>query len=112
MSIIFVPMTPADTEDLIGFLTSNRFPFHVQATPQAADIRTKIEKGHFWNQDTQGYWVAKDDHRIGIVALEDLQEGDSPLFDLRLDEAQRGKGVGVEVLRALCDLVFESMPNT
>lgn len=71
MSIVFLPMTPADTEDLIGFLTSNRFPFHVQAAPQAADIRTKIEKGHFWNEDTQGYWVAKDDHRIGIVALED-----------------------------------------
>lgn len=111
MSIVFVPMTPADTEDLIGFLTSNRFPFHVQATPQAADIRTKIENGHFWNEDTQGYWVLRDEHRIGVAVLENLQEGDSPLFDLRLDEAQRGKGVGVEVLRALCDLVFESMPN-
>lgn len=112
MSIAFVPMTTADADDLIGFLTSNHFPFHVQSSPQAADIRTKIENGRFWNEDTQGYWVMKDEHRIGMAALEDLQEDDSPLFDLRLDEAQRGKGVGVDVLRALCNLVFESMPNT
>lgn len=76
MSITFVPMSPADTDDLIGFLTSNRFPFHVQAAPQAADARAKIANSHFWNEDTQGYWVVK-----------------------------------VE-LRALCDMVFDSMPNT
>jgi RimJ/RimL family protein N-acetyltransferase len=112
MSIVLVPMTPADTEHLIGFLTSNRFPFHVQAAPQAADIRTRIENGRFWNEDTQGYWAMKGEHRIGMAVLEDLQEDDSPLFDMRLDETQRGKGVGLEVLRALCDMVFRSMPNT
>ncbi|GAA5229576.1 GNAT family N-acetyltransferase [Arthrobacter cryoconiti] len=112
MSITFVSMTPADTEDLIDFLTSNRFPFHVQAAPQANDVRMKIEGGRFWNADTQGYWVLQDGHRIGMAALEDLQEDDSPLFDLRLDEAQRGKGLGVQVLRALCDMVFDTMPDT
>ncbi|WP_449373581.1 GNAT family N-acetyltransferase [Arthrobacter psychrolactophilus] len=111
MSITFAPMTPADTEDLIDFLTSNRFPFHVLPAPQDADKRTKIQNGHFWNEDTQGHWVVRGEHRIGMASLEDLQEDDAPLFDLRLDETQRGKGVGVEVLRALCDMVFESMPN-
>ncbi|ASN39388.1 GNAT family N-acetyltransferase [Arthrobacter sp. 7749] len=112
MSITFVPMTPADTDDLLDFLTSNRFPFHVRAAPQAANIRTKIDDGHFWNDDRQGYWVHADEQRIGMAALEDLQEGDSPLFDLRLDESQRGKGLGVQVLRALCDMVFQAMPRT
>ncbi|WP_230855293.1 GNAT family N-acetyltransferase [Arthrobacter terrae] len=111
MSITFVPMTPADTENLVGFLTSNRFPFHVQVDPRAADTRTKIANGHFWNEDAQGYWVVKEELRIGMAALEDLQDA-SPLFDLRLDETQRGKGLGLEVLRSLCDMVFESMPNT
>lgn len=105
-------MTPADTAGLIVFLTANRFPSHVQAAPQAQDIRIKIEGGHFWNEDTQGYWVVEDERRIGMVTLEDLREDDSPLFDLRFDEAERGKGLGVEVLSALCDMVFESMPNT
>lgn len=112
MSITFVAMTPADTEDLIESLSGNRFPFHVQAAPQAPDIRAGIERGRFWNEDTQGYWVLQDERRIGMAALEDLQEDDAPLFDLRLNEAQRGKGLGVEVLRALCGMVFRSMPNT
>ncbi|MET4002283.1 RimJ/RimL family protein N-acetyltransferase [Arthrobacter sp. UYCu511] len=47
-----------------------------------------------------------------MVALEDLKEGAAPLFDLRLDESQRGKGLGLAVLRALCKLVFTSMPET
>ena len=112
MPINFVPMAPPDKEELIGFLTSNRFPFHVHPDPQISDIRSKIQNGYFWNEDTQGYWVVKNAQRVGMVALEDLQEDDSPLFDLRLEEKQRGKGLGVEVLRALCDMVFESMPNT
>ncbi|MCW4464282.1 GNAT family N-acetyltransferase [Glutamicibacter sp. MNS18] len=112
MPISFLPMTPADTDDLIGFLASNRFPFHVQSAPHTASLRTKIEGGHFWNDDVQGYWVVRDGSRIGMVALEDLLEDSSPLFDLRLDETQRGKGIGVEVLRALCDMVFETMPAT
>lgn len=111
MSITFVALTPNDTDDLVSFLTSNRFPFHVQAAPQSADTWGRIAKGHFWNEDTQGYWVVKDELRIGMATLEDLQD-DSPLFDLRLHESQRGKGVGVEVLRALCDKVFQTMPNT
>ncbi len=112
MSIEFIPMTPADTEEVVRFLVANRFPFHVQAAPQADEVRTNIEKGRFWNPDTQGYWVVKDGKQIGMAALEDLQDEGSPLFDLRLDEAHRGKGIGLVVLRALCDLVFTSMPNT
>lgn len=46
-----------------------------------------------------------------MVVLEDLQDDESPMFDLRLAESQRGQGIGVKVLRALCDVVFESMPN-
>lgn len=111
MPIEFVPMTPADTDDVVAFLSSNRFPFHVQAAPEARDIRSGIENGRFWNADTQGYWVMKAGLRIGLAALEDLQEDGSPLFDLRLEEACRGRGLGLEVLRALCGLVFASMPE-
>lgn len=111
MPIEFVPMTPADTDDVVAFLSSNRFPFHVQAAPEARDIRPGIENGRFWNADTQGYWVMKAGLRIGLAALEDLEEDGSPLFDLRLEEASRGRGLGLDVLRALCGLVFDSMPE-
>ncbi|MBP2388511.1 GNAT family N-acetyltransferase [Paeniglutamicibacter kerguelensis] len=110
MTVNFLPMSPADTEDVIAFLTSNGFPFHVQAEPQPQSVRAGVEGGRFWNSETQGYWVLRDGQRLGIVSLEDLQDA-SPLFDLRLDEAHRGRGLGVEVVRALCDLVFTTMPG-
>ena len=111
MAITFSSMSAVDTEDLLSFLTRNQFPFHVQAAPKVADLRPKIEAGRFWNDDTQGYWVVQDGQRIGMVALEELLD-DSPLFDLRLDESQRGQGLGVDVLRALCGFVFTSRPET
>lgn len=89
MSITYIPMSAFDTEDLVSFLTQNRFPFHVQTAPRAAEIRKRIEAGRFWNEDTQGFWVVNEGKRIGMVALDDLQD-DSPFFGLRLDESQRG----------------------
>lgn len=112
MPIEFTAMTPSDTDQVVQFLAGNHFPFHVQTAPQADTIRANIEKGRFWNPDTQGYWVTNDGDQVGMVALEDLHESDAPLFDLRLDESRRGKGLGPAVLRALCDLVFTSMPET
>ncbi|SEE84238.1 Protein N-acetyltransferase, RimJ/RimL family [Arthrobacter alpinus] len=111
MSISFEPMTPADADEVMAFLSSNRFPFHVQAAPETPNVRQGIENGRFWNADTQGYWVLSEGIRIGLASLEDLQDAGSPLFDLRLGEAHRGKGIGVEVLRALCNLVFTTMPE-
>lgn len=110
MPVNFLPMSPADTEDVTAFLSSNRFPFHVQSAPRAQAVRAGVESGRFWNADTQGYWVLRDGQRLGMAVLEDLQEA-SPLFDLRLDETHRGKGLGVEIVRALCDLVFTTMPG-
>lgn len=111
MPITFVALKEADTEEIVDFLVSNSFPFHVQPAVQERDVRAKISAGRFWNEDTQGYWITDDGCRVGMVALEDLQEDDCPVFDLRLAEEQRGKGLGVKVLRALCGLVFENMPQ-
>ncbi|MGL3807627.1 GNAT family N-acetyltransferase [Paeniglutamicibacter sp. R2-26] len=110
MSVNLQPMSASDSEDVIAFLASNRFPFHVQAAPQADSVRSGVENGRFWNAETQGYWILRNGQRLGIAVLEDLQDA-APLFDLRLDEGQRGMGLGVEVLRALCDLVFTTMPG-
>lgn len=110
MPVDFLPMSASDTDDVVAFLTTNRFPFHVQPAPQAGSVREGVESGRFWNPDSQGYWILRDGRRLGMAALEDLRDA-APLFDLRLGEAHRGKGLGVEVVRALCDLVFTTMPG-
>ena len=111
MPITFAVLNENDTEEVVDFLVSNSFPFHVQPAAQEQDVRAKVAAGRFWNEDTQGYWINDDGRRVGMVALEDLQDEDSPVFDLRLGEDQRGNGLGLKVLRALCDLVFETMPQ-
>src|SRR5699024_5284407 len=64
--------------------------------------------------DHRALWVdtpsERGTQRIGLVVLEDLTD-DAPLLDLRLSSEYRGKGLGVPVLRALTDRVFETMPR-
>lgn len=96
MPITFVALNETDTDEVVDFLVSNSFPFHVQPAAQEQEARAKVSAGRFWNDDTQGYWINDDARRVGMVALEDLQDEDSPVFDLRLAEDQRGNGLGLK----------------
>lgn len=42
--------------------------------------------------------------------LGDIEEGGNPVFDLRLAEEFRGRGLGVPILRELTALVFSRFP--
>ncbi|MHA7262292.1 GNAT family N-acetyltransferase [Arthrobacter sp. TMN-37] len=110
MHITFRAMGPADADAVVDFLTSNSFPFHVRSSPTGDDVRPVAREGRFWSGDAQGYWIEEAGRSIGMVVLEDLAD-DAPLFDLRLAEDHRGRGAGTAVLRALCALVFSTMPE-
>jgi RimJ/RimL family protein N-acetyltransferase len=103
--------TGADRGALVAFLTRNVFPFHVRPRPTVEDVEDAIRRGAYRDDDNASFW-AEHDHlgRIGLVRLQDLTDG-APLFDLRLDGAFRGRGLGAEVLRAATDLVFGTMPG-
>jgi len=47
MCIAFVQMSASDTDELLKFLTANRFPFHVQQAPRGEDVRTRIENSYY-----------------------------------------------------------------
>lgn len=110
MQITLQAMVPADADDVVKFLSSNRFPFHVRSSPTAGEVRPGVLEGRFWSGGAQGYWIVEDGVRIGMAVLEDLLDG-APLFDLRLGGEHRGRGAGTAALRALCELVFTSMPD-
>ncbi|MGO1227452.1 GNAT family N-acetyltransferase [Brachybacterium sp. AOP42-C2-15] len=113
MSITFARLDPvgADHDALVDFMTRNEFPFHVRTRPRAADIEGLISKGAYRDEDNDSFWI---DHgelgRIGFLRLEDLSDED-PLFDLRLDTPFRGRGLGLQILRAVADHVFRTMPS-
>lgn len=101
----------ADADDLRAFLTSNAFPFHVRSAPTPADVDARIADGDFSGPEHEALWVDVEGHgRVGLVVLDDLEDP-GVLFDLRLAEAARGRGLGVPVVRALTSHVFRSYPH-
>lgn len=100
----------ADVRDAVAFLTANSFPFHVRQRHTQDSARDVVAGGRFWSDESRGYWIEDGSRRIGLVVLDDLDE-DTPMFDLRLAEEFRGRGLGVQVLTALCTLVFGQFPE-
>lgn len=105
--VTLVPVDPhADADDLRAFLTSNAFPFHMRPRPTAADVDARIADGDFAGPEHEALWIDAEGHgRVGLVVLDDLEDP-GVLFDLRLAEASRGRGLGVPVVRALTAHVF------
>ncbi|MDO5627439.1 MAG: GNAT family protein [Mobilicoccus sp.] len=112
MSVTLSRIDPdAEREELIAFMTGNDFPFHVGRRRTREQVEEAIAEGAYRDADHDSYWVDHDVHgRIGFLRFEDLTDG-APLFDLRLAERHRGRGLGVEVVRAACDVVFGTMPD-
>lgn len=110
MNILFTLMRPEDSDDIVGFLTGNSFPFHVQRNWTEPEVRETVESGRYWNNESQGFWIVGDDESLGMVVLEDLED-DTPMFDLRLAENHRGQGLGSLILKELCVKVFNDYPG-
>ena len=100
----------ADREDLLAFLTSNTFPFHVMSRRSREQVTAAIDDGAFDGPATQSFWLEHVEWgRIGLLRLEDLEDP-TPLLDLRLAEQFRGRGLGAAALRAATRHVFEQFP--
>jgi RimJ/RimL family protein N-acetyltransferase len=113
--IMFTALDPAqDAEPLVAFLTANTFPFHGRPRLTEAEAREAVARGRFWSDASAGFWIDADGERIGIATLDDLEElagGGNPVFDLRLAEPHRGRGLGAPVLRELTALAFGRFPR-
>lgn len=123
--ITFVHLRPEDDDDaaaLSDFLSAAHYPFHVNPRLSPDRVRAGIRDGQYGynsqhyctaaaaDTDHRGWWVWAGQERVGVVVLEDLTDG-APLFDLRLADEHRGRGLGPAVLRGLTRLVFETYPE-
>jgi hypothetical protein len=102
MEITFTRLDDRGTDraELVDFLTSHEFPFHVTRRPARTAVEGWIDEGRFGDADHASYWIDTNEGwidtnegRIGLVTLHDLND-DAPLFDLRLATEHRGKGLG------------------
>jgi len=99
-----------ETEELVAFLTSQPWPYHGNPNPSEASIRDGAANGRYAGEDTQTLWIVEDGAKVGLVRLFDL--GDlTPVFDIRIDAARRGRGIGTEAVRLLAEHVFTAFPD-
>lgn len=113
MELTFAPIDArgSDRDQLVAFMSGSRFPFHVRTAPTVDDVSSAIDSGRYDGPDHAAFWIDEQDlGRMGVAVLEDLTDS-TPIFDLRLSEQFRGQGYGVQVLRDLTTLVFETIPE-
>ena len=90
-----VAFDPAlDSSALVAFLCANEWPFHVFPRPGEEKARGWLEAGRFHTPgSSRSAWLVEAGERLGFVTLEELEDP-TPIFDLRVAEKARRRGVG------------------
>lgn len=106
----FVPVTLADAEVLIAWLTSDTWPFHGRSVLTEEQVRPSIANS-IEEPATRSFWVILDEAvRIGRIFIEDLEDL-TAVASFRIRSAYRGRGIGVQMVRWVADYTFREFPD-
>jgi RimJ/RimL family protein N-acetyltransferase len=99
----------AEAAELSGFLCAHEWPYHGRSRLRPEDIAA-MELGE---PDAATFWIDDGGEHVGVVRLFDLADLDdgSPMFDLRLAPAHRGRGLGTASVRWLTGHLFTTYPT-
>jgi RimJ/RimL family protein N-acetyltransferase len=107
----FDPFAPADVAPLARFLAASDWPFHHEPRVDENWVRARLESGHFFGSDAKSFWVRDEaEQPIAFGRIFDLSDP-TPLVDLRVAAAARGRGVGTLALRGLTAWLFSEYPE-
>ncbi|MEM9749008.1 MAG: GNAT family N-acetyltransferase [Actinomycetota bacterium] len=105
----FAPFQADDADRFVAFLVGDEWPFHApsrmtihEARASAAELRPGEA---FWIRD-----AGVDVGTIRLLDLDDIGEG-APMFDLRIAERHRGRGIGSSSTRWIARHVFDTYPD-
>ena len=104
---------PSDLSALHNLLSSNNWPYHDIQKPDEDFIASKSEEYFLNNSVKTIVYVDENNHISGYIrfyGIEDL-DTDSPLFDIRVSEFSRGKGIGTQLVKEGLKLIFNHYKN-
>ncbi|MEU0136324.1 GNAT family protein [Streptomyces sp. NPDC006296] len=110
MNMSFERVSASDSLPLISFLTSDNWPFHALPEVDRETAGQWVAEGRFASEESRSFWVRADGATAGLVRLMDLGDR-TPLFDLRLRAADRGRGIGTATVTWLTRYLFEEFPG-
>ena len=97
-----------DIEDMIHFMTSDTWTYHATQNADPERIRAAYDNNYYDNEGCKTFWIKSDINNIvGFVRIYDLDDG-TPLFDVRISSAYKGKGLGVKTVKWMVDYIFET----
>jgi RimJ/RimL family protein N-acetyltransferase len=106
----FRRFTEQDASLMVAFLSQEEWPFHGVVREQPEEILQRIVDGYYDAPEVLTFWVVLREENVGMIRLFDLRD-DTPMFDLRIDSAHRGKGLGSRALAWLTDYIFGELPE-
>lgn len=110
MAVEFRRWATSEAEDLADLLSQETWPYHSIQAPDRREVLDDALSGRYDNQSTQTYWVMENHDQVGLLRLDDLDDG-SPLFDLRLRRSHRGRGLGTSAVQWLTAQLFQTLPE-
>jgi RimJ/RimL family protein N-acetyltransferase len=108
VGLTFDRVDMAELPAIVAFLSGNHWPFHGTAQLSTAEA----EAVTISSAATRSFWIRDGGVAVGLVRLLDLDDVDdgSPLFDLRIASADRGRGIGTAAVKWLSDYLFVEYP--
>lgn len=124
MDLQFVPVGDSEAEAtaLAGLLSGDEWPFHGNSRPSPETAEGWLAAGRFTGAGVRSFWIRARDadaasatgprpaEVVGVVTLRDLGDP-TPVFDLRLRSAYRGRGIGTAAVRWLTGYLFTEFPE-
>ncbi|MGW6845746.1 GNAT family N-acetyltransferase [Streptomyces sp. NPDC054958] len=114
MDISYQRLVASDADLLADFLVNGAWPFHGPAALNRDTIRQRVFDGFYDGDESWTFWIVEGGEKVGLIRLFDLAdvpEGGTPLFDLRVDSAYRGRGLGGQALAWLTGYLFTEFPD-
>ena len=107
MSVVFKKLQD-EVDELVDFITSNEWPFHAGEKSTKEQIINFFKNG-WYGDGRETFWIEKNQAKVGLIIIHDIQDT-IPLFDLRIRNNERGRGIGTQILLWLQDYIF-NLPN-